>query len=139
MGESDKEYQFVTCACGKTLRLTVSEKNYNKKVVTTCPNCKVKHLVTISPPETPLDTENSDFKEIKPYAEMLAEKLNRILEEAGERKDIAGLRALFLEKGFSIGIIVSLGILKNGDVEQHEIPQTESDADFLKKMNIRYD
>ena len=137
--EGDKGFQFVPCECGKTLRLTVSEKNYGKEVVTVCPNCKKKHRVTISPPEIPNESVNADFEEIKPYVEMLTEKLNQILQDAGERKDIAGLRALFAEKGFNIGLIVSLGILKNGDVQKHETPETESDADFLKKMNIRYD
>jgi hypothetical protein len=139
MEEQDKEYQFVKCECGKTLRLTISEKNYGKKVVTFCQNCKREHLVTISPPEVPNEIVNTDFEEIKPYADMLAEKIGQVLQDAGDREDIASLRALFLEKGFSVGLIACLGIIKNGTVQKEEMPKTESDADFLKKMKIRFD
>ena len=139
MEGQDKVYQVVPCKCGKTLRLIISEKNYGKKVVTVCQNCKTKHLVTISPPEIPNLSVDADFEEIKPYAEMLAEKIVQVLRDIEKREDVASLRTFFSEKGFRVGVIISLGVIKNGNVQKKEIPETESDADFLRKMKIRYD
>ena len=139
MEEQSKEYQFVPCQCGKTLRLKISEKNYGREVITVCPNCKTEHRVTILPPKIPSDILNADFEEIRPYAEMLADKLYQYLADFGNKKDFADLRALFLEKGFYVELAVSLSILKNTSEPKSKISEAESDADFLKKMKISYD
>ena len=135
--ENSGEFQFVSCKCGKILRLKISKKKYGKKVVAICQNCKAEHHITILSAEIPDNTADQDFEEVKPYVEILAGKLEQGIQNLGQREDILSLRKFFFEKGFAIDLAISIAILKHTNKPACEM--SETDADFLKKMNIKYD
>ena len=43
----EKEYQYIPCPCGKTLRISISEKDCGKTIEATCPECGRKPQAVI--------------------------------------------------------------------------------------------
>ena len=137
--ENRNEFQFVPCQCGKTLRLKISKDDYGKKVIVTCRNCNKEHEITIMTLDARGNTVNTDFKEMKPHIETLADKLNKGIEDLGREKDIAVLRKLFADKGFTLDLTIAISISKLKSKPVTETSEAKADAEFLGKMNIKYD
>ena len=130
MDNTGGEFQFITCKCGKILRLKISERSYDKKIIVTCPSCRKSCSVTIPHPESNKSVVDADFQEVIPYAELLVKKLSQAMNDAGTIEDIAKLRSFLLDRGFGINLVLSVSLVRE---------EYESDADFLKSINVKYD
>lgn len=137
--ENRNEFQFVPCQCGKTLRLKISKDDYGKKVIVTCRNCTKEQEITIMALDARGNSVNVDLEEMKPHIETLADKLNKGIEDLGRDKDIAVLRKLFADKGFALDLTIAICISKLKSKLATETPEAKADAEFLSKMNIKYD